>query len=382
MTSRARGVAFGLVLGLAALAPACASHADKAPPRPVRVESVESQVAAGGLRYSATIQPYEQVPLAFKVAGYVREVRQLPGSDGRLRNLQQGDTVTRGTVLARVNPADYQEKVNQASAQLAETDATLVKARADAGRAEILYADKALTRTDYDAATANLAAAQARVDGARAQLEAARISLNDASLIAPVDGVVLSRNVEVGTLAAAGTVGFTIADLKRVKAVFGVPDHVVPRVQIGTPLPVTSEAFGTVEFPGRVTAVSPSADAQSRVFNIEVTIPNDKAQLKAGMIASVEVAARSSGEIPAGSPTVSVSAVVKSPKSGGFAVFVAEGTAETAVARSRDVSLGRISGNRVAVTAGLKVGDRVVVSGASLLTDGDAVRVIPGGEGD
>jgi RND family efflux transporter MFP subunit len=285
-------------------------------------------------------------------------------------------------MLARVNPADYQEKVNQASAQLAEADASLVKARSDAARAESLYADKALTRPDFDAATANLATATARVDGARAQLETARISLNDASLIAPADGVVLSRNVEVGTLAAAGTVGFTIADLTRVKAVFGVPDHVVSRVQIGTRLPVTSEAFGTVEFPGRVTAVSPSADAQSRVFNIEVTIPNDEGQLKAGMIASVEVAAPSSADIPAGSPTVSVSAVVKSPRSGGFAVFVAEGAAETAVARSRDVSLGRISGNRVAVTAGLKVGDRVVVSGASLLTDGDAVRVIPGGEGD
>lgn len=381
MTIRARGVALALWLGLAAFAPACASHADKAPPRPVRVESVESQAAPAGLRYSATIQPYEQVPLAFKVTGYVREVRQLPGSDGRLRNLQQGDVVTRGTVLARVNPADYQEKVNQASAQLAEADAGLVRARSDAARAESLYADKALTRPDYDAATANLATASARVDGARAQLETARISLNDASLIAPVDGVILARNVEVGTLAAAGTVGFTIADLTRVKAVFGVPDRVVPRVQIGTPLPVTSEAFGTLEFLGRVTAVSPSADAQSRVFNVEVTIPNEKGQLKAGMIASVEVAARTSGDIPAGSPTVSVSAVVKSPMSGSFAVFVAEGAAETAVARTRDVSLGRISGNRVAVTAGLKVGDRVVVSGASLLTDGDAVRVIPGSEG-
>jgi len=382
MTIREKGVAWALTLVLATAALACSSHADKAPPRPVRVESVESQAAPGGLRYSATIQPYEQVQLAFKVAGYVREVRQLPGSDGRLRNLQQGDAVTRGTVLARVNPADYQEKVNQASAQLAEADASLVKARSDAARAEALYADKALTRPDYDAATASLATASARVDGARAQLETARISLNDASLIAPVDGVVLSRNIEVGSLAAAGTVGFTIADLTRVKALFGVPDHVVPRVQIGTPLPVTSEAFGTLEFPGQVTAVSPSADAQSRVFNVEVTIPNAKGQLKAGMIASVEVAAPSSSEIPTGSPTVSVSAVVKSSRSGGFAVFVAEGTAETAVARSRDVSLGRISGNRVAVTAGLKVGDRVVVSGASLLTDGDAVRVIPGGEGD
>jgi multidrug efflux system membrane fusion protein len=194
--------------------------------------------------------------------------------------------------------------------------------------------------------------------------------------------VVLSRSVEVGALVGAGTVGFTVADVTRVKAVFGVPDLVIPRARIGTSIKVTSDAFGPVEFPGQVTAVSPAADAQSRVFNIEVTIPNPKGQLKAGMIASVEVAPASLPEIAPGSPTIAVSAVVKSRNPGAFAVFVAEGKDETAVARVRDVRLGRVSGNRVAIDSGLEVGDRVVVSGASLLTDGDPVRVIPGSEGE
>jgi RND family efflux transporter MFP subunit len=380
MTIRITGLA--VAVGMVAATAACTGHADKAPARPVRVETVRSEIGAGGLRYSATIQPYEQVSLAFKVGGYVREVRQLPGPDGRLRNLQPGDAVTRGTVLARVNPADYEERVNQARAQLAEAEAGLAKARADAARAESLYASKALTRTDYDAATSGLAGAVARAAAARAQLESAQISLHDASLVAPEDAVVLSRNVEVGTLAGAGTVGFTLADLTRVKAVFGVPDLLVPRVEIGAPLRLTSEAFGATEFPGRVTAVSPSADAQSRVFSVEVTIPNPDRRLKAGMIASVEVAAAGLPEIPAGSPTVSVAAIVKSARPGAFAVFVADGPDDGATAHARDVGLGRISGNRVAVTSGLKVGDRVVVTGASLLTDGDRLRVIPGGEGE
>lgn len=161
-----------------------------------------------------------------------------------------------------------------------------------------------------------------------------------------------------------------------------MPDLVVERLKIGTPLPVTSEAFGLVEFPGKVTAVSPSADAQSRVFSVEVTIPNRDGKLKAGMIASVELGTPNQPDIAPGSATVSVSAIVKSARSGSFAVFVAEGPDDKAVARGRDVSLGRISGNRIAVTSGLKVGDRVVVSGASLLTDGDPLRVIPGGEGE
>ena len=381
MTTRKQGLSLVLALGATTLA--CArTHADKAPARPVRVENVRREAAAAGLRYSASIQPREQVALAFKAGGYVREMRQVQGVDGRWRNLQQGDAVTRGMVLARLHSADYQERVNQARASLAEADASLIKARSDAARAESLYAAKALTRPDYDSARANLAAATARVEGGRAALESAQISLRDASLVAPSDGVILSRAIEVGTLAGVGTTAFTIADLTSVKAVFGVPDLVIPRARLGTAIRVTSEAFGPEEFPGQVTAVSPAADAQSRVFNVEVTIPNPKGQLKAGMIASVEVAPASLPEIAPGSPTVAVSAVVKSTHPGAFAVFVAEGKEETAVARVRDVRLGRVSGNRVAIDSGLQVGDRVVVSGASLLTDGDPVRVIPGSEGE
>ena len=372
-----------LVLAFALAPLACGGgRAEKAPARPVRIETVRIENTPTGLRYSATIQPYRQVALAFRVGGYVREIRQVAGPDGPPHNLQQGDVVTRGTVLARLNASDYEERLNQARAQVAEGEAGLIKAKADAARAAVLYGAKAMTRPDFDAANANLAAAEARYEGARAQAESARISLNDASLVAPEDGVILSRSVEVGTLAGAGTVAFTLADLSRVKAVFGVPDLLVQRVQIGAPLQVTSEAFGTTGFPGRVTAVSPAADAQSRVFNAEVTIPNAKRQLKAGMIATVEVAAPNASDIPAGAPTVAVSAIVKSPKSGAFAVFVADGNGDTAVARAREVGLGRISGNRVAVESGLKVGEAVVVSGASLLTDGEALRVIPGSEGE
>src|SRR5207249_3454162 len=107
--------------------------------------------------------------------------------------------------------------------------------------------------------------------------------------------------------------------------------------------------------------------------------PNPGRQLKAGMVATVEVAAPAGPEIPAGQPTVSLGAIVKSARTGGgYAVFVAEGPDERTVARARDVSLGGISGNRVAVATGIRAGEKVIVSGASLLADGDPVRLIPG----
>src|SRR5262245_20810103 len=195
------------------------SNVDETAARPVRVEVIRAEDAAAGQRYSAAIQPYEQVPLAFKVGGYVTEMMQRPGPDGRLRNLQQGDVVRRGSVLARVNPRDYEERVNQAKAQVAEAEADLEKRRADSARAEILIKDGAMTRPEYEAAVAGLAMAKAHADGARAQLETAEISLRDSSLTASLDGVVLACHIEVGTLAGVGTVAFTVADLSRVKAV-------------------------------------------------------------------------------------------------------------------------------------------------------------------
>lgn len=378
MANRMRWLKAGALLG-AALGAACGRHqeADKSA-RAVRVEAVAAQAQAGRLRYSATIQPFEQVALAFKAAGYVRELGQVRDADGRLRSVQQGDAVARGSVLARIHPADYLEKVNLAKAQLAEADAVTARALADAARAEALYQGKALTRPDYDAATANRASAVARAEAARAQLEAAQLALRDTDLAAPMDGILLSRSVEVGTLAAVGTTAFTLADLSRVKAVFGVPDQVAEHVQLGRTLTLTSDTFAGLEFPGRITAVSPSADADSRVFSVEVTISNADRRLKAGMIATVEVETGEHSAILPGSPTVSVSAIVKSSRPGAFAVFVAVGPDDGASARARDVTLGGVSGNRIAVTGGLELGDRVIVSGASLLVDGERVRVIPG----
>jgi RND family efflux transporter MFP subunit len=379
MTHAGTGRALLLIAALACLDACRPAPVPARPARPVRVEAVRLESAQDGLRYSATIQPYEQIARAFRVGGYVLELQQRRGPDGRLRDVQQGDEVARGALLARLDDADYRQRVALARAQLAEAEAALVKARADAARAQTLYASQSLTRPEYDAATAALSVAVARSAGAGAQLEAAELALRDCTLVAPTDGVVLARQVQAGSLAAPGTVAFVLADLTRVKAIFGVPDGVVQRLAMGRTLPVTSDAFGARQFPGEVTAVSPAADSQSRVFSVEITIPNPHRQLKAGMIASVDVPLATAQELPVGQPTVSFAAVVKSPHpGGGYAVFVVSGPDERALARVQDVQLGPISGNRVTVTQGLSAGQRVVVTGASLLTEGDPVVVIPG----
>jgi RND family efflux transporter MFP subunit len=348
--------------------------------RPVKVMEVRQADGPAGIRYAVNIQPREQVSLAFKAAGYVDAVMQRKGADGRMRALQPGDTVRAGALLAHVRDADYRERVNQAAASILELEAAQSKAELDRNRARTLFAAQALVKPDLDAAEASFAANAARIASARAQAELAQISLRDTALVAPVSGVVLERKIEVGALVGSGTVGFTLGDVTAVKAVFGVPDSLVHRIVMGQPLAVTTEAFRGAKFTGRVTAISPSADPQTRVFDVEVTIANTDGRLRPGMIGAVELSgdAPEPGDAASGLPAVPLAAIVRSEaRANQYAVFVLTDKDGAAAVQSRPVTLGGVHGNLVAVTTGLRPGERVVVMGATLLKDGDAVRVIP-----
>ncbi|HKQ60040.1 MAG TPA: efflux RND transporter periplasmic adaptor subunit, partial [Candidatus Polarisedimenticolaceae bacterium] len=266
--------------------------------------------------------------------------------------------------------------VDQARAALDEARAGLARARLDAERATQLYAVKSLIKPDYDAARAALEAAEARAAGSAGQLQGVTQSLEDCALRSPLAGVVLERSLEVGQLVGSGATAFVLADVGSVKAVFGVPDQIVAELQLGAPLAVRSEVLGSGTFPGTVTAISPAADVQSRVFDVEVTIANAAGALKPGMIASVEVGTPTAPSEENGGPAVPLAAIVKS-QAGDYAVFVVEGEGDRLVARSRRVALGGIVGNRIAVREGLKPGERIVSLGSSLLVDGEAVRVMP-----
>jgi multidrug efflux system membrane fusion protein len=348
-------------------------------PRPVKVQAVQEPNAEGVVRYSANIEPDVQVVLAAKVGGYVQEILQVRGADGRMRNLQGGDPVVPGMVLARIRDTDYREQVNQARSALVSAEATLEKATQDFIRAQRLYESQSLTKPDFDAAKAGHDANAGQVEAARAQLALAQIALEDCALKAPFGSVVLERSIEVGSLVAAGTAAFTLADSSSVKAVFGVPDTIVRRARLGMRLPVTSESFGAATFWGQVTAISPNADPASRVFQVEVTIPNPRDLLKPGMIATVAI--RDDGDASRASAgrmlAVPLSSVVRGASSEEFAVFVVGTENGKSVARRRAIKIGEVYGNMIAVLEGLTLQEQVIVTGASLISDGEPVQIIP-----
>jgi multidrug efflux system membrane fusion protein len=335
---------------------------------------VQTIAVGNGAKYSASIVPYAQVDLAFQSGGYVDSIRQVKSPSGGMRNIDQGDWVQKGTVLAVVRQQDYKDKLEQANAQLARSQADYDKAKLTFDRTSALYASHSATKPDYDSATAQLASTTASVSGAKAQVSEANVALGYCELRAPFSGWVVKRSIDLGSLVGPATNGFTLADTESVKAVFGVPDTSISRVRLGQHLAISTDALPQ-QFAGRVSAISPAADPKSRVFSVEVTIPNPKNQLKSGMIASL---ALNGVQLPQSVLAVPLSAVIRDPaRADNFAVMVTEGSGDFETARLRAVELGDTYGNMITAKGGLTFGERVITTGVSLIKSGDKVRVIP-----
>jgi RND family efflux transporter MFP subunit len=373
------------------------------PLTPVRVQQVATGSAPDGPRYSGSIEPVSRVDLTFRVGGYVEQILEVPAGNGGSRLVYEGDVVPKGASLAHLREADYKAKVDQAVSQLNQAKATVDqteygkrqaeasrdKAKLDYDRASALFKLQSVTKSDLDGATAQLNSAQAAVDGAQAQLEVARarvpgaqavvdeanLALKDTVLAAPAASVVIKRLVEVGSLVGPGNPAFVLADLTNLKAVFGAPDVLLAHLKVGMGLSLTTEALPGRPITGRITAIASTADPRSRVFDVEVTFPNPNLSLKPGMIVTVQ---RPGPPKPEPVPVVPMSAVVRSKAAqGGYAVFVIDQQAGKTVARSRGITLGGALNDGVIVKDGLQPGERIVVSGAPLVSDGESVAIVP-----
>jgi membrane fusion protein, multidrug efflux system len=375
--------------------------AEKLPPV-VSVGTVQQFAPTQEDRYSAVVMPATQVDLAFRAGGYVDSIHRVRGVDGRFRNVQEGDFIRRGTVLARLRQSDYVLRVRQQSAAIDEIQASDQRARAnlDEGNASLqqareeferssrLYQSNSITKPEYEAASTKLAVCEARVHEAAAQLnvnkatvrragaglDEARLALHDCALIAPTDGTILKRSIEEGTLASNGTVAFTVADTQSVKVAFGLPDVKLKDVRLGQNLPVITEAVPGEVFRGMVTDIAPAADPKSRVFNVEVTIPNRKQLLRPGMVASLQT---DDPRPQVSLPAVPLTAIIKSSATpDGYAVFVVRDQGGKVIVEEQPVKLGEASGQLITVLEGLSLAERVVVNGTNKIATGQEVRIV------
>jgi RND family efflux transporter MFP subunit len=348
----------------------------KQPPQGVQAQAIEKQagVSANGLRFSAVVTPDSEAPLGFRIPGYVISLKQVRGQDGRMRDLAEGDRVSRGTVLVRIRSSEYEDKVHQASSQAAASEAVFQKAKLDFDRATHLYDSESLTKPDYDSARAQFDASQEQLKSARALTSEAEIALRDTSLIAPFDGEVVKKAVEMGAFVGPGVPAFALAKTDTVKIVVGVPDTVVRSVKLGQPVEVGIDAFPARTFHARISRISSAADAVTRNFEVEVAIPNHDHLLKVGMIGSLQFA-NADGPSRSSALLVPLSAVVQA-KDGKYGVFAVSNSSAGEVARLHSVEIGTVNGSEITVVSGLETGERIITTGANLLKDGQRVEVL------
>ncbi len=352
----------------------CACNSKKPlaqPPQGVQVQQVGVRSRAdANMKFSAIVMPNSQIPLAFRVPGFVLSILQVRSGDGKFRNVGEGDRVLQGTILARLRSSEYNDKVQQAGSQAAAAQAAAQKAKLDFERASRLFESQSLTKPEYDAARAQFEATQAQAMGAQAQKSEANVALRDTAIRAPISGDVVRRLVEVGSLVGPGTPAFVIVNTDIVKITIGVPDVILRTLKIGTPVIVTTEAVPDRIFNARVSQIASAADPKTRNFDVEVEIPNRDHVLKAGMVASLQLAS-----IPiAPVPVVPISAIAQSPD-GKYGVFtITKGSPN--VARFLPVDIGEVLGSEIEIRNGVTQGDLIVTNGATTLKDGQPIEVL------
>jgi multidrug efflux system membrane fusion protein len=367
--------------------------ADARSAKAVRLVAVESATGGGATTYAAVIAPNAQIDLAFRVAGYVVEIRRSKAADRQVRELEPGALVARGATLARIvdKAQGAREEatagVAAAEAALAEAQAGVTQAEADFGRISTLWQQESITKPVYDGAKARVDAARAKVDGATAgiaaakqraasagaQLNEAQIALSDTELRAPFDAILLERRVDIGTLVSPGTPAFTLADLHQIKARFNAPDTALRLFRSGQVMQVTVDAFPNEPFQGRVLSVAPAADPKSRSFEITLAIDNPALKLRSGMIASVRATAEAADRPQLRIP---IDALVHDAVRDRYLVYGVEQKNGRTVAKAIDISPGPLVGNQVTVLEGLTTGQRIVGSGANLVRPGDVVKEV------
>jgi RND family efflux transporter MFP subunit len=372
-----------VVVVLASLA-ACSKPAPApTPARAVRVVEVRASPVGRERRYAGTLEPRERVDLAFRVPGRVRSVGEARDAKGT-RALHEGDAVKRGQVLATLDERDLtlQAAAAQASATAADADveaarATLAQAQADTERARALAASRSISGVELERAESALAAASARFDAARGQRRArgdqaaiARRTTEDLRLVSPIDGVIARRNVDVGENANPGAIAFSVIDTSEMRLAFAAPDTLLRDVRVGDHIPVRVASLADPGLVGVVAKIDPVADPVTRTYRVDLSLPNARGELRAGMVATAVTAAVARASVA----RVPLASVVRSTTGTGFAVWKVD-VGGRAVAAA--VEVGDVVGDDVEVERGVAPGDRVVSDGAGLLREGEAVEVTP-----
>jgi HlyD family secretion protein len=212
--------------------------------------------------------------------------------------VQTGDVVRKGQLLVRIDPRSLRNAVTQAQADVNATRAQLATAQSQLRRAEQLYQSQAVSEQEYETAALAVAMASDALARAQVSLENAQIAFEDADVRAPSAGVVLAKNVEVGTVISSatsvvgGTVLLKLANVDTMQVRAYVDEADVGRITPGQAVRITVTAYPNRTFTGSVLKIEPQAVVQQNVvtFAVLARVPNPGHLLRSGMSSEVEIA--------------------------------------------------------------------------------------------
>ena len=348
MNRRLIGFVAGTAL-IAACAPKHPETADGKKPAPVEGTwtAVTDTTIDTDLDVAGVAEPFQQATLSTKLMGTVVAVL-----------VHEGDLVSAGQPLVRIDARDLTAKAAQASASVADAEANRREALAQATRIRALYADSAATRAQLDAAETGLSRADAAVQAARAG--AAELgAVTDYSVVrAPFAGVVTQRLVDVGAFAAPGAPLVAVQDVSRLRIVASTTPDAVRALRRGASIDARIEGSRVLAI---VEGVVPAT--AGNLYTVNAIVPNTDRALLAGSTASLLLSLGKHQAL-----LVPAEAVRREGDLTGVMVRTADG------AELRWVRIGRTVNGAVEVTSGLRRDDQVVVPSAPAVATGETER--------
>jgi RND family efflux transporter MFP subunit len=342
--------------------------------RPVRAVTVAALAADNVVALTGTVQAQNEINLSFRI-------------DGRLveRAVDVGDNVRPGQLIARLDPQNEESALQSVRAQQAGANAQLVEARSNYERMRDLVAEDAVSRAQYEQATALLQSAEAQVQSLQGQVALSQNRLSYTRLLADVAGVVTARGPEPGEVVGAGRMVVQVAREGARDAVFDVPAQIKdlasldPKIVLSPGKVGAAAGGGTrdlsvalamdpkVSAVGRVREVAPRADPVTGTFAVRVRLIDPPPTMRLGSTVTGRLRLDSA-------PGIQVPATALVRAEGKTAVWVFDKS--TGTVSLRNVEVGNADANTVQIASGLKPGEVVVTAGAQALRPGQKVRLL------
>ncbi|HPF69377.1 MAG TPA: efflux RND transporter periplasmic adaptor subunit [Candidatus Krumholzibacteria bacterium] len=290
--------------------------------------------------------------ISTRMMGWVKQV-----------HVQAGERVKKGDRLVTIDDSDLRARKAQAEAGIAEAKAVLANAETMVGRFERLYAEKSVSKAQYDEVVTGRDRAAAGLAMAEAGLREVNVHLSYLDIVAPADGLVARRMIEPGNMANPGMPLIILEDADQVKIVAHVGEKDVSSLSAGMPITVDVTSLPGAVFETTIDRVVPTANPGSRTYDVEAYLDNASGRLKSGMFARVAVPAGTRRAV-----LVPEAAVVRRGQLTGVWTVDAQG-----LAALRWVRIGRAQDGMVEVLSGLSGGESLVAGADAPLAEGDKV---------